>query len=219
MTFYQDHPYLPYYGPDPWHTTCVPRHFPERHFPLEHFRHSVGHTLSNVAGTIVHPLDGGQPTLNPSIDVRESKTTYYIDIELPGLDNVDKLRIRWSNSRTLLLETGLQRPEVDEAGTGGAGTTSGTTATSDATVPAENQSENGSRTDGKEDVKGKDIALTVHERRIGSFARAFNFPTKVSHEGLDARLHAGLLRLTVPKVEAREVKEEHKEVNVKHSGA
>jgi len=155
---------------------------------------------------------------NPSIDVRESKKSYYIDIELPGLDNKAKLRIKWSSSKTLLVEAELERPKVDEEAQDGEATASTTTATEP--TPGDGQSASGdANVEGKDHEKDKDIALTVHERRVGTFARAFSFPIKVNHEELEAHLHAGLLRVKVPKVETYEVKPEHKEVEVKHSGA
>jgi len=218
MAYYHDFPYPPYYVPEPWRTTHVPRHFPERHFPLEHFRHTVGHTLGSVADTFIHPWGPEQPMHNPSIDVRESKKSYYIDIELPGLDNKAKLRIKWSSSKTLLVEAELERPKVDEEAQDGEATASTTTATEP--TPGDGQSASGdANVEGKDHEKDKDIALTVHERRVGTFARAFSFPIKVNHEELEAHLHAGLLRVKVPKVETYEVKPEHKEVEVKHSGA
>ena len=213
MAYYHDYPY-PYYVPEPWRTTHVPRHFPERHFPLEHFRHAVGHTLANVADGVIHPWGPEQPIYNPSIDVRESKKNYYVDIELPGLDNKAKLSLTWSNSKTLLVQANLERPKVneDEDEQAGEETTSATAATTP--TPGNDQS-----TEGKDHEKGQNVALTVRERRIGSFARAFSFPTKVNHEELEAHVHAGLLRIKVPKAETYEIKPEHKEVEVKHSGA
>jgi hypothetical protein len=71
----------------------------------------------------------------------------------------------------------------------------------------------------EDNVRGEEVFLTVHERRIGLFARAFSFPTDVSHEKLEANLHAGLLRIKVPKKASEVTKQEHKEVAVKHSGA
>jgi len=207
--------YPPYYVPEPWRTTYVPRHFPEQHYPLEHFRHTLGHTISNVAGPLIHPFGSDPPIHTPAIDIRESKHNYYLDIELPGIGPSDKFKIRWVNSQTLLLETKIERPKIveDEA--------------RDIVADAEpgketNAQSNADKTDEatskiKDGHKEKDIALTVHERRLGSFARAFSFPTAVSHENLEAHLHAGLLRIKVPRKDVEDVKSEHKEVDVKHS--
>ena len=223
MPYYYNNPYPPpYFVPEPWRTTYVPRHYPETHYPLEHFRHSVSHTLSNVADTIIHPFEHEQPIHNPCVDVRESKGNYYIDIELPGLESKDKLRIRWASSQTFLVETTLETPKIDEddlASEEATGSAAAVGSTPQVNGPSNIGEKNNLKFDGKDDEKGKDVALTVHERRVGSFARAFSFPTGVSHEKLEATLHAGLLRLKVPKKDIDDVKPEHKEVEVKHSGA
>ena len=212
--------YPPYYVPEPWRTTYVPRHFPEQHYPLEHIRHTLGHTIgsvaNNVAGTLIHPFGSDPPIHTPAIDIRESKQNYYLDIELPGVGPSDKFKIRWVTSQTLLLETKIERPEIveDEA--------------TDVAASAEPPKESNDKPDiGEKDRatsnakggnQGKDTALTVHERRLGSFARAFSFPTAVSHEKLEAHLQDGLLRIKVPRKDVEDVKPEHKEVEVKYGG-
>jgi Hsp20/alpha crystallin family len=59
---------------------------------------------------------------------------------------------------------------------------------------------------GKEGEKpaeeSQSVYLTLGERRIGTYGRAFNFPVDVNHDATTAKLHAGLLRLTVPKLAA-----------------
>ena len=56
--------------------------------------------------------------------------------------------------------------------------------------------------------------LTLGERRLGLYARAFNFPVDVDHEKTTAGLKAGVLRITVPKVE--DAKKVDKTVNVEN---
>lgn len=130
--------------------------------------------------------------------------------DLPGLENKDNLKIKWLNARTFLIETKMERPEIEEQETIGEEADDGTTATKPA------QEDHGHS---NSDYKRTDVALTVHERRLGLFARAFSFPTEVCHEKLEANLHAGLLRIKVPKNVVDVVKSEHKEIEVKHSDA
>lgn len=222
MAFYYGYPYPPEYAPEPWRTTYIPRHYPEKHYPLEHFRHMVGHTLSNVADGFVHPFGTEQPIHTPRIDIRESKSKYYIDIELPGLEVKENLTIKWLNARTLLLETKMERPKIEEDEPTGEQTNGNAAAaepSSEVITQSNKNRKDDSNIDENDHTKGKDTALTVHERHIGGLARAFSFPTEVSHEQLEANLHAGLLRMKVPKKEINEVMPEHKEVKVKHSGA
>ncbi len=63
--------------------------------------------------------------------------------------------------------------------------------------------------DGRLTLKGEkrfnDDATDGHYRRIesgyGSFSRTFNLPTAVDQEGIDARFNAGVLVISLPKVE------------------
>ena len=42
--------------------------------------------------------------------------------------------------------------------------------------------------------------LTLGERRLGTFMSAFYFPVNVHHDGVAAKLAAGVLRVAVPKL-------------------
>lgn len=209
--------YPPYYVPEPWRTTFVPRHFPEKHYPLEGFRHTLGHTLSSAAGSLVHPF-GSEPSVHvPAIDIRESRHNYYLDIELPGVGPNDKFKIRWVNSQTLFLETKIERPKIDDEDDTHDGAAAEPGKEGNKQPDVEKKDEVTSKA--KDCHKGKDIALTVHERRLGAFARAFCFPTPVDHEKLEANLYAGLMRIKVPRKDVEDIKPEHKEVDVKHGDA
>jgi len=211
--------------PEPWRTTYVPRHFPEKHYPWEHFRSAIGHGISNVADNVIHPFGPEQPINNPWADIRESKNYYYVDVELPGLENKDNLKINWLDARTFLLETKIERPEIKEPETTSDETGNSTTTTNPAQAdPGHskiNEGDSATRTDVANEgdsATRTDVAVTVHERRLGLFARAFSFPTDVCHEKLEANLHVGLLRIKVPKNLVDDAKSEHKEIEVKHSG-
>lgn len=212
----------PYFIVDPLHTTYVPKHYPEKHYPLEHLRHALGHTLSNTADDVIHPFGPEQPIYRPSTDVRESKNNYYVEVELPGLESKDDLMIKWLNSRAFMVETILQRPKIleDQAtntvSSGGAGSAKPPLEVKEQTTADAKVDPNIQKDVGDKEVE---VFLTVHERRIGQSARAFSFATEVSHEKLEATLHAGLLRIKVPQKDPEDVGPEHREVKVNHSGA
>jgi HSP20 family molecular chaperone IbpA len=63
----------------------------------------------------------------------------------------------------------------------------------------------------------KDVHLVVRERKIGTFARAFNFPVVVDQDATKARLGFGVIRLTVPK-KGSSPQHQLKEVEVEHAG-
>jgi len=214
----------PYFIIDPLHTTYVPKHYPEKHYPLEHFRHAFGHTLSNAADEFIHPFGPEQPIHRPSTDVRESKNNYYVEVELPGLESKDDLKIKWLSPRTFMVETKLQRPKIVEGQTTNTVSSGGGAGSAKPAQEIKEQTTANAKVDLniQKDDSGKepDVFLTVHERRVGQFARAFSFATEVSHEKLEATLHAGLLRIKVPKRDPEDVKPEHREeVKVNHSGA
>ncbi|RMD41335.1 hypothetical protein DV735_g3778, partial [Chaetothyriales sp. CBS 134920] len=190
------------YPPEPWPTTWVPKHFPEHHYPLEHFRHSVSHALNEFGHDLV--ISGTGHTLNsPRVDCRESRTTYYFDIELPGLDNTQDLKLRWIGARSLLVKALVKRKPTaeDEA----------EQPANEESVAAADGSSGGKKAAAKQDQK---VFLTLSERRIGIYGRAFSFGVDVDHEKTTAKLEAGVLKLVVPKVQ--EDKKVDKTVTVDH---
>jgi HSP20 family molecular chaperone IbpA len=183
--------YTPY-PPDMFYTTYLHKSFPEHHYPLEHSRHRVG--------TFLKSLYEEPPYAVPKADVRESTNTFFIDVELPGLETAERLKLTWTNSRTLMIEARLTRPPLPAA----------------EISTSEKEEEQGSKLveakTASNDKDGKDtmvqesgdaraVHVTVHERWQGLVERAFYFPVDVSHDGLKASLRGGLLRLTIPKVE------------------
>ena len=120
MAFYPELYPSRLYVPDPWQTTWVPRHFPEHHYPFEHTRHALSHGLSQVGhelSQIGHDfLDGVsyRPVLSPRIDTQESQKAFYIDVELPGLESEEKMKLRWISSRTLLVKAVVERNGTPE---------------------------------------------------------------------------------------------------------
>ncbi|KAF1815532.1 hypothetical protein P152DRAFT_188266 [Eremomyces bilateralis CBS 781.70] len=96
--------YYIYPPPDPY-TVYLNHTFPEHHLPLEGLRHKI-------AAPFHHNRD--QDLHLPKTDVRETATHFYIEVELPGLDNVEQMHLKWKNSRTLVLAAHIGRPATEE---------------------------------------------------------------------------------------------------------
>jgi HSP20 family molecular chaperone IbpA len=79
------------------------KHFPEHHYPLEHTRHAIGRTIADIAHDFAHSWVSEHAMICPRNDVRESVTTYYIDVELPGVADEKEMTLKWLGSQTLLL--------------------------------------------------------------------------------------------------------------------
>jgi HSP20 family molecular chaperone IbpA len=189
------------YPPDFYYTTDVRKSFPVHHHPFEHTRSKLGH--------IIKSLDDAPPYHIPKADIRETPDSFFIDVELPGMEATDQVKLRWTNSRTLMLDA-LPHDAVDaHAPT----TTSSTTpaAADDAHTFITNSPPQAAK---KEDDKPAEESehITLNERWHGRIVRAFSFPVDVKHGALNAKLRAGVLRMTVPKVEVNEVIESPKVV-------
>lgn len=178
-------PMPPVWAPWPWRTTYIGHAFPEHHYPLEGARHAVSKGISHL-GHALHSTWDQTPNIHtPKADIQETENNYYIDIELPGLEDRKQIVLEWISSRTLYFETKLERKPVPEES---------------------------SQVEGEK--KRRVVCTTLKERHLGNAARAFHFPTPVLHANMTAHLANGLLRLTVPKVADAPVKDEHKTVEV-----
>jgi hypothetical protein len=89
--------------------THVPQTFPEHHWPLEHSRNKVGHALHDFF--VAEP---GSENHLPRADIRETPDKYSIDIELPGLEKIDKTAIKWTHAWALTVCTDIDRPDIKE---------------------------------------------------------------------------------------------------------
>ena len=64
---------------------------------------------------------------------------------------------------------------------------------------------------------GADVHLVVQERKVGKWARAFQFPVAVDQDATKARFGYGVVRLTVPK-KGQQAQQALKEVQIEHDG-
>jgi HSP20 family protein len=172
----------------PWQYTLIPIRaastpltYPTHHHFLENTRHAIAQSLHDAFGN---------PIISPRCDVRETRSHYHIDIELPGITSQRGVTVRWTDRRTLLVEASKAREKII-----------------DAAEPAEPPTGAASALKAEADHNGRstnpqdDIHLLVKEREIGTISRAFNFPVGVSHENITAKLHHGMLKIAVPKID------------------
>jgi len=177
---------------------------------LFHWHHKHGHRGYNI----------------PDVDIRETKTAFYFDIELPGVGDKKSISITWTSSRSFLVEGLIGRLEVegnktaegqqhyaegiDNTGilqepSGNHASVNGHKKHNESGVPPFVSYTNGVTIEKKPPQETNlepwhDI-VTVNERRIGAYRRSFDVPCDVENKELRAKLQDGLLSISVPKSE------------------
>jgi len=190
--------YYPY-APDLHSTVHLGETFPEHHHLFEHARHKI-------SGIVAPEHD--YEMKKPRVDVRETSTSYYIDVELPGLGPGADLKMHWTSGRTLLVDAHIKRPLIE-------GTTEHIPGPAEASaVPADTESTGEKKANGNIVAPKNPVHLTLRERRVGEVSRAFNFAVDVDKENVKANLKFGLLTLIIPKSQHDPV--EKKEIEITH---
>jgi HSP20 family protein len=150
-------------------------------------------------------------SFHPKFDVRELKDSYELHGELPGIEQKD-INIEWSDSNTLTISG---RTETHyEKGNPPAGRIEGEVTGKghgyhEPTVEAEDKPAKDESTDTTVSTKEKagevskptnnEARYWVSERSVGEFHRSFNFPSRVDHDAVKAKLNNGILSIVVPK--------------------
>jgi HSP20 family molecular chaperone IbpA len=150
-----------------------------------------------------------QTTFSPKFDVKESKTSYTLEGEIPGVDQKD-VTIEWSDENTVTIKGRTERYYE-----------SGDKPSSTAADAHSQKTDNESGDAKKESSSSKEMTTTqkgstdvanvspdghhywVSERTVGSFARSFSFPGQVDHDGIKASLKNGILSIVIPKREKK----------------
>jgi len=117
----------------------------------------------------------------PDVDIRDNINHYLVEVEVPGVKDVDKVKCQWTSSTTLVVSGENSRPG-ETAGAEGVETS-------------------------KDDVNSKgtwspgDSApyTIIGERKIGAFRRFLSFPSNVDSEKTISKLEAGVLCLKIAK--------------------
>ncbi|KAL6244446.1 hypothetical protein RBB50_008688 [Rhinocladiella similis] len=214
MSFFYSYPDI-----DPYPTTHVAHTFPEKGHHLHHIPIPY---LAHRAHKVFHDKD--QDVHVPKTDVRETPKNFYVEVELPGIKDKSELHLRWTSTRTLLVTSKITRPEIPASEMLFDPDTEGIlepTPTPAQPAPTEEGREERPVEGGeakKEEAPVKvEPHLTVHERQIGDYMRAFNFPVDVDRDETHAKLDAGLLKIIVPKLVHGDAISRHVSVNV-HDG-
>ncbi|KAJ5626005.1 hypothetical protein N7510_002314 [Penicillium lagena] len=151
------------------------------------------------------------PTFTPAFDVRERDDGYYLDGELPGVDqgNID---IEFTDPQTLVIKGRTERAYGESTTNGNKDLKS--TRWRQPTVQNEDEDEDAqSNTDTDATTTTDPVSnhqspyhYWVSERSIGNFQRTFTFPTRVDQDAVRANLKNGILSVFVPKEAAPRTK-------------
>jgi len=170
------------------------------------------------------PERGSSRVFAPRFDVKETKETYELYGELPGIEQ-SNVNIEWSDDHTLIISghtekkversnipeaaedfdvvdndtaseksSSYHKPSVEEEGEASAAT------------PAE-QEQAVTKTEPKQVTKAPEAPKSrfwVSERSYGRFHRTFQFPGHVAHDAVKANLKNGILEIVIPKAKAPE---------------
>lgn len=150
-------------------------------------------------------------SFTPNFDVKETKDSYVLDGEIPGVKDKSSLDLSFVDANTLVIKGRVER--TSESGNPSSDTTTVTEPTEkEATtnyhapsVEAEEGETNTSsavtksQTSNEIEKKEDGDKYWVRERYVGEFQRAFSFPQSVDHDAVKASLKDGILSIVVPK--------------------
>jgi HSP20 family molecular chaperone IbpA len=150
-------------------------------------------------------------SFTPKFDVKETKESYELHGELPGVEQKD-INIEWTDNNTLTIsgrhehvrEEG-QRPQgfIEEGESskqkklGHQPTVEDETAEANTKVAKQTEQTEISKQD--ESAKSR---YWVSERSVGEFHRSFAFPSRINQDDVKASLKNGILSIMVPKAQA-----------------
>jgi HSP20 family protein len=196
MNISQTYPDFYNYFLTPHHTTHTNKPPSQNHeIPVSHWG------LTNMS-FLRHAKHAHQEHNVPDADIRETRTAYYLDIELPGVGDKNSIGIAWMSPRLLVVEGLIGRLEVEgkvDADING-GQTNGSPAKGDSDVREGTKGSQEAAQPKSERQPWQEV-MTVSERRIGAYSRHFSFACDVENMSLRAKLRDGLLSVVVPKVE------------------
>ena len=152
----------------------------------------------------------------PRFDVKESKESYELYGELPGVEQYN-INIEWSDERTLTISGHTEKhyessspaevAEVSDSDTSAGNGNYQKPTVEEAGEATEKPSETAlAQTTSKPVAKhaSNKSRYWITERSVGSFNRTFQFPQRVEHDAVKANLKDGILHIAIPKAKARE---------------
>ncbi|KAK6505011.1 hypothetical protein TWF481_006943 [Arthrobotrys musiformis] len=139
-------------------------------------------------------------SFTPSFDVKETKDSYLLDGELPGVTDKSALDLTFVDDNTLVVKGRVEKNTESGAPTPTSEVEKETTSYHAPSVEEEGEASAVTKAATKEVEKKEDgDKYWVRERYVGEFQRAFNFPQSVDHEAVKASLKDGILSIVVPK--------------------
>ena len=169
------------------HVTAI-EHLPSSKGPLHYFDHT---SMSTNARKVQRRV------LSPDFDIRETKTHYFLEGELAGVQDKSAVKIEWASSRTLVIEGRMARPNLAEAWD-----EDQANGVALYRCPDCDQDERLANGDLMVDDKTENTdgpKLLLDERKIGAYRRTFSFPVDVDASAVRAKLRVGLLQIRVSK--------------------
>ncbi|KAK4445880.1 HSP20-like chaperone [Podospora aff. communis PSN243] len=165
---------------------------------LHHFLHAFHEHYTTSPQTTTSASGAGTSTTHPHFDLVESKTTYTIYGELPGLKRND-ITVETNDLMFTVTISGVLRRSIP--------------------TEVENLEELAEQYGGEDDGKNPEEGLYWHvkEREVGRFKREFQLPVGLGNmAGVKASMEDGLLVVSVPKTVAEVYREgvQHRRVSV-----
>jgi HSP20 family protein len=181
---------------------------PRFHYPIES-------TMSFPTDILQLLDDSNRPTtrraFSPNFDVHETKDSYVLEGEVPGVSDKKNISIEFTDDKTLVVQGRVEKTLEgwrDEKGK--------QKEIEPASSEEQKKIEGAADQVAKEKVEGKGEMgkkkekagpkVWISERSTGEFSRSFRFPTDVDVEGVKASLEHGILKVVVPKMEKRGVR-------------
>ncbi|KAK3116464.1 hypothetical protein LTR53_003128 [Teratosphaeriaceae sp. CCFEE 6253] len=139
----------------------------------------------------------------PKFDVKETKDTYELRGELPGIEQRD-VDIEFADAQTLVIK-GQTETVREEHPTEPAKLTEGgeeATKSHQATVEDESAAPHEAEPTVPAEPTTEVAQYWLREMSRGAFSRTFTFPARVDHDAVKASLKNGILNIVVPKAAA-----------------
>lgn len=164
--------------------------------------------------------------ITPKFDLHETKETYELHGELPGIER-ENINIEFTDPQTIVIRGHVERNYTSGTPPAGLlqsnGTNAAITEGGEEHQPHKATVEDESAAAAKEMGANNDAQVVKHkeqkakssppaekfwvsERSFGEFARTFSFPDPVNQDAVTAKLHNGILNISIPKVRKQETR-------------
>lgn len=203
---------------------------PVRCGPIRHEVAPLFSLFDETFNELQRASNAARKQFNPRFDLKETKESYSLEGELPGVEQRD-LNIEFVDEHTLTIKgrterrTESGRPQAAEAEKpaaveeAAASSETGSVKSHQATVEDEEPANSSAvATESNAEVAVPSPATApaapekktpsqqywISERHVGEFTRSFSFPQRVNQEAVKASLKNGILSIVVPKAAAPE---------------